>query len=181
MKKCNICNEEKEDSEFYWANKKKTSLMSRCRKCHNKDKEIKRLLPILKLIENLKRRIRKMVSENGFEKTDLSNEMLGTDREGLKLYIEKRFRDGMTWENYGSHWVIDHILPMSEVKTYEDLVRLSHYSNLQPLLRTENMSKGSKFVAESYIKQYFPYAEIMVSKKKNDVVDTLFEVIKENK
>ena len=87
----------------------------------------------------------------------------------------------MTWENYGSHWVIDHILPMSEVKTYEDLVRLSHYSNLQPLLKKENMSKGKKLIAESYIKQYFPYAEITVSKKENEAVDTLFKVISENK
>jgi hypothetical protein len=182
MKRCYICQEEKEKSEFYIDNSQWDKLCSKCKKCQNIRKEEKRSsIPVLKLIENLKRRIRQMVSQYEFDKTNLSNEMLGIDRDGLQLYFEKRFRDGMTWDNYGTHWVVDHILPMDSVKTYEDLVRLSHYSNLQPLLKKENMSKGKKFVAESYIKQYFPYAEIMVSKKKNDVLDTLFEVIKENK
>jgi len=33
--------------------------------------------------------------------------------------------------NYG--WDIDHIIPLSSVKTEEDVIRLNHYTNLQPL------------------------------------------------
>ena len=181
MRRCYICQEEKENSEFYIDNSQWDKLSTKCKKCHNIRKNERRSsTPVLKLMENLKRRIRQVVNQYKFDKTNLSNEMLGIDREGLQIYFEKRFRDGMTWDNYGAHWVVDHILPIDTIKTYEDLVRLSHYTNLQPLLRKENMSKGKKWVAESHIKKYFPYSEILISKKTTDVVDTLFETLNKN-
>ena len=46
----------------------------------------------------------------------------------------------MTWENKGLYngelnygWDIDHIIPLSSAETEEDIIRLNHYSNLQPL------------------------------------------------
>ena len=165
MKRCYVCTEVKEECEFYWDDSEKTRLSSKCKKCSNGRRRDKvRTTPILRLMCNLKRRIRERVNMAGFIKINLSNEILGTDRDGLKLYFEKRFRDGMVWENYGSHWVVDHMLPMNEVDTYEDLVRLCHYTNLQPLLVKENLSKGNKLTTESLVKKEFPYNEIMVDK-----------------
>ena len=42
----------------------------------------------------------------------------------------------MNWENYDKYpngWDVDHIIPLSSAKTEEDLIRLLHYTNLQPL------------------------------------------------
>lgn len=46
----------------------------------------------------------------------------------------------MTWENKGLYngelnfgWDIDHIIPISSAKSEEDIIRLNHFSNLQPL------------------------------------------------
>ena len=46
----------------------------------------------------------------------------------------------MNWSNHGLYngqlnygWDIDHIIPLSSVKTEEDVIRLNHYTNLQPL------------------------------------------------
>jgi hypothetical protein len=46
----------------------------------------------------------------------------------------------MTWENKGLYngnpnygWDIDHIIPLSEAKSKDDVIRLNHYTNLQPL------------------------------------------------
>ena len=53
--------------------------------------------------------------------------------EFFKDYLEKLFTDQMNWENYGIIWDIDHIIPISSAITEEDIIRLNHYTNLQPL------------------------------------------------
>lgn len=51
----------------------------------------------------------------------------------------------MSWDNYGiydgklnSGWDIDHIIPLSSANTEEELIKLNHYSNLQPLCSMTN-------------------------------------------
>lgn len=65
----------------------------------------------------------------------------------LHEHIERLFSPGMTWENYGE-WEIDHKNPMSahNFTTHEDIdfKRCWDLSNLQPLWRRENRSKGDK-------------------------------------
>lgn len=46
----------------------------------------------------------------------------------------------MTWDNHGKYngelnygWDIDHIIPTSSANTEEELIKLNHYTNLQPL------------------------------------------------
>ena len=53
--------------------------------------------------------------------------------EEFKIYLENKFTDKMCWENYGVVWDIDHIVPLSTAITEEDVLRLNHYTNLQPL------------------------------------------------
>ena len=51
----------------------------------------------------------------------------------------------MNWDNYGLYngeldygWDLDHIIPISSAKTEEDIIRLNHYTNLQPLCSKTN-------------------------------------------
>jgi len=61
-------------------------------------------------------------------------------------YIENKFTIGMTWENYGrGGWEIDHIIPISSAKTKEDVLKLCHYTNLQPLWWRDNLKKSNKY------------------------------------
>jgi hypothetical protein len=76
----------------------------------------------------------------GFEKNNKSIEIIGISFEGFKLYLESRFEDWMNWDNRGLYngelnygWDIDHIIPISSAKTEDDIIKLNHYSNLQPL------------------------------------------------
>ena len=70
---------------------------------------------------------------------------MGCSPEFLKEHLQSKFKDGMNWDNYGS-WHIDHIIPLSSAKTTEEFNTLCHYTNLQPLWASENLSKGKKMV-----------------------------------
>jgi hypothetical protein len=66
----------------------------------------------------------------------------------LKKHLEKKFKPGMTWENYGTRWHIDHKIPISvfNFKTPDDLDFRICWSlkNLQPLGAHENKVKHDK-------------------------------------
>jgi len=76
---------------------------------------------------------------------------LGCDLEFFKQWIEFRFDENMTWENWGSYWHIDHILPINAFKDNHDTNKFCfHWTNLQPLTAFENQSKGDKLQLHYY-------------------------------
>jgi hypothetical protein len=68
--------------------------------------------------------------------------------EELMRHLEKKFKRGMTWENYGPDWHVDHVIPVSAFNftshTDIDFQRCWSLKNLQPLWKEENLSKGGK-------------------------------------
>lgn len=75
--------------------------------------------------------------------------LVGYTLQDLIMVLEKEFRDGMCWENYGAFWHVDHIIPLAHFKynSPEDPEFKKAWSlgNLQPLLASENLEKGTKF------------------------------------
>ena len=51
----------------------------------------------------------------------------------------------MSWNNAGE-WHYDHIYPISLAKTQEEIIKLNHYTNFQPLWAKENISKGNRVI-----------------------------------
>lgn len=68
---------------------------------------------------------------------------LGYTVEEFVAHIEKQFIGGMGWSNMGS-WQIDHIIPVSEAKTVDDVVALNQLSNLRPMWASENNAKKNR-------------------------------------
>ncbi len=66
---------------------------------------------------------------------------VGCSKDTLTRHIEVRFSAGMTWDRYGQ-WEVDHITPLSAAQSLEHLIKLCHYSNLQPLWKRDNLAKG---------------------------------------
>lgn len=61
----------------------------------------------------------------------------------FKKYLLKTFKDKYGYEWDGVEPVnIDHIIPISAAKTREEVVALSHFSNLQLLKAKDNIAKG---------------------------------------
>eukprot|EP00466_Bigelowiella_natans_P011399 jgi/Bigna1/41588/e_gw1.54.15.1 len=83
-------------------------------------------------------------------KSKSSIKYLGTTIKEYKKYLESKFKEGMTWENYGM-WEIDHITPIrykagGKAPDLEEVIKRLHYTNTQPLWATENRSKGNRFI-----------------------------------
>lgn len=79
------------------------------------------------------------------KKTKRTCEILGCTIENFKDYIESKFQDGMSWDNYGV-WELDHIYPISLAVTQSDVYKLNHYTNFQPLWKKENIKKSNKLL-----------------------------------
>lgn len=74
--------------------------------------------------------------------------LLGCSIEFLCENLEKQFQPGMTWENYGPVWHVDHILPCSafHLQHSEEQEICFNWSNLQPLFAKDNILKGDKIL-----------------------------------
>lgn len=75
-----------------------------------------------------------------------SKKLLGCSIPEFKQYMSKKFRDGMSWDNHGKLWEIDHIFPLSKFDLADEYQRkiAFNFNNMQPLLRTENREKSDK-------------------------------------
>lgn len=99
--------------------------------------------PLISMIIRSRCRITAFLNKNNYSKPSETQEMLGCDWSHLKAHLESKFTDGMSWENRGM-WHIDHIIPLASAKSIEEVVKLCHYTNLQPLWAADNLSKGAK-------------------------------------
>ena len=124
-------------------------------------KEIKKKYNVLRKknysndeLYSLKIRFRSLLNQKirkgGFVKKISTLEFLGCDWESFKQHIELQFKEGMSWENRDL-WDLDHIIPISEGKTFEDIVLLSHFTNFQPLWKHENIKKSNKWYIKSIL------------------------------
>lgn len=85
-------------------------------------------------------------------KREKYSEFIGCDNEFLKVWLEYRFTPEMSWDNFGTYWHIDHILPISKFNfnNKEEISICFHWTNLQPLRKDENISKLNKILLHYY-------------------------------
>lgn len=106
--------------------------------------------PLFKLKEQIRVSINKGFKKQNFNKPLITEKILGCSFKEFKLYIESKFESWMTWENHGNFnkekltWQIDHIIPISLAKTKEEIIKLNHFTNLQPLETKKNLYKSNK-------------------------------------
>jgi hypothetical protein len=88
------------------------------------------------------------VKKAGGIKSDRTINYIGCTVSELKAHIEAQFKPGMTWENHGKEWHIDHIMPLAKFDlTNQDHIRLAmRYTNLQPLWADDNLAKSDAII-----------------------------------
>jgi len=109
-----------------------------------------------KIKKNTARRIREML---GFKKSDTTLYYVGCTLDQFKQHLESKFQENMNWENYGSAWHIDHIIPCNAFNFLDEkqVKACFHYKNLQPLWATENIIKKDKYTKDNYDKYLDDY------------------------
>lgn len=99
--------------------------------------------PMYAMMTRARSRTSAAIVQMGYTKKSRTAYLLGCDWETLKTHIESKFKDGMSWANKGE-WHIDHIIPVSLAKTEDELMKLLHYTNLQPMWAMENWQKSNR-------------------------------------
>ena len=96
--------------------------------------------PLFKLIRYYRTMNYTAFKAKGYKKNTKSENILGCSFIEYQKHIEMLFETWMTYDNFGLYngelnygWDIDHIEPLANVNSYEDLLRICHYTNLRPL------------------------------------------------
>jgi hypothetical protein len=100
--------------------------------------------PVFKLKQLVRSRLWNFLNYNNITKKNKTFEIIGCSPLFLKEYLENKFTDGMSWELMGKYIHIDHIIPLSLAKNEDEVLLLSHYTNLQPLWAKDNIIKSNK-------------------------------------
>ena len=77
---------------------------------------------------------------------------LGCTISELKAYLESKFQEGMSWDNWNLYgWHIDHIIPLShfDLTDRDQFLKACHYTNLQPMWAEDNLRKGNRVINPS--------------------------------
>jgi hypothetical protein len=84
------------------------------------------------------------------KKADHTLNMIDCSKETLVKWLQYNLQEGMTLQNHGKVWHIDHTIPCSLFQLNEETEqrRCFHWSNVKPMLVLENHSKGNKYSQE---------------------------------
>jgi hypothetical protein len=163
-KTCTDCKEAKPFTDYNKLKAGKHGLSSRCKKCtakyhdawrqkngreweNNYAKMRKKTDPEYKIKYLLRMRLLDAVKRhtNGgkVNKKHSAVLLLGCSIAEAVNHIEKQFLKGMTWENHGIVWEIDHIKPCASynLEDLEEQKQCFNFTNLQPLFTTTEIAK----------------------------------------
>ena len=127
-----------------------------CKICNrikiNENERIRMQNDILyRVFRKIKSTIFGAIKNGGYTKKSRTYEILGCSYEDFMIYIESQFESWMEWSNHGVYtgnynetWQYDHIIPISSAMSEEEILKLNHYTNFQPLCSKQNSDKRAK-------------------------------------
>ena len=96
----------------------------------------------IRLKDNVSSAVRKILSSR--KNNRRVEELIGYKISELKEHIEKQLPKEWNWENYGSEWSIDHIIPLRVFNFFDEteIKKCWDLRNLRPLSFKDNSSKA---------------------------------------
>lgn len=102
--------------------------------------------PYFRLHKNISKAIWENLKSGNFSKENKKFlNFVSWTMEELIQHLETQFTEGMNWNNYGSFWHLDHIVPISWFDLTTQFNEVWELSNLQPMKSFENLSKNNRY------------------------------------
>jgi hypothetical protein len=106
---------------------------------------------------NVQLRIRKVIRARlrplltGKVKVGSAVDDLGMSISKFRMHIESLWMPGMSWENYGSRWDLDHIFPLSkgDLTDRVQFLAVCNWRNYRPLWESDNHAKHARVTKEA--------------------------------
>lgn len=103
--------------------------------------------PLYKMNLNARRLISSSFKRGAikFKKSSKTETILGCTLEHFVQYILDKVPENITVNDFGKYgYHMDHIIPISTAKTEDEVIKLCHYTNFQPLWWKDNLEKSNK-------------------------------------
>jgi hypothetical protein len=143
--------------------KNKEYVPTRCKQI----KERRKVDPCFRIREQMRACLHRGLRKIGGKQGISTVAYLGCEITIFKEWLEFQFDKDMSWDNYGTLWDIDHILPvnkfdMTNVKSREICF---NWTNMQPLRKKENMSKSDNIELHHYFNSIVNVHRFIQNKK----------------
>lgn len=130
--------------------------------------------PTYKLSCTLRTRIGDIFSRDT-KKVTGTVELLGRDFKFVRDWLQSQFIDGMTLENHGEIWHIDHVLPCAKFDMVdgEEQRKCFNWTNLQPMIANDNLTKNDHVSMKEFNNQVKKVRKYM---EDNDLEETKYTI-----
>lgn len=130
--------------------------------------------PEYKLGQSLRVRQRHAILKG--KKLARNKELFGESTTFIRSHIEDQFYDGMTWDNYGDMWELDHILPCAafDINSLEEQKICFTWQNLQPLTCKDNNKKRDKIYRDLFEMQSWMLTPTIIERMTPNIIEENF-------
>jgi hypothetical protein len=153
-KVCFRCKKEKNILEYETNRCRKDGRSNLCKECKYAYFKARKLYdPVFKQVTNMRSRLSESLRGKPLSQT--TQRLIGIDFDIFTKWIEFQLEEGMTMENYGSGWHLDHVLPISSFNLLdeEELIKAMNWMNIRPLPPLKNAQKSNKIDRWLYVMQ----------------------------
>jgi hypothetical protein len=111
------------------------------KRLRQKQTQRRRQDPVFRAMDNVRKRVREVLKGKRAARSTV-----GCSRNEFMQHIESKFTNGMHWNNYGTYWHLDHVVPLSHFDLSDpyQAKMANHWTNLQPLEAEKNIEKSNR-------------------------------------
>lgn len=135
--RCIVCKSDR-SKKYYSENKEKIKkrAVELMKTKYSKD-------PKFKAAKIARTHLQRVISYAKLSKNKGTFDILGYTAEEFRLNMESKFKDGMSWENYGSDWHVDHIkaVALFDLIDLKDVALVNSLDNLEPVFVNDHKIK----------------------------------------